>query len=399
MSPRREVVIVGAGAVGCSIAYHLAKHGVPSQIVERESIAARASGKSWAVFTYPPRFLGLEGEPQELLFSMPRGSVRPWLELIWLGYHRLPDLALELRETCGVDIGYGELSWVRVALTEQQEAAMKRALATLREQGYHEGYWMEAGELRALFPEIIPQVRGGMVFPYLQVEPYRYTLGLAQAAEKKEVDFRQGDVVGFRKQGSRVAAALLATGAEIEADVFVLATGPWSGRSTSWLGKEMPILMNREQCLRMEVPRRLPPYGLTAPNGLAVIPKVSGDVIVGHAGLADLQTSFEVSLTTEEAKMMLLNEAMDLLPSLGEAKLLEQRGDLECWSPPPRRIQPVLGRLPEWDNVYIATRFGTLGMMMSLGTGRVMAELILAGGQAPPRFKHMLEVLSPAGLS
>ena len=399
MSPRREVVIVGAGAVGCSIAYHLAKHGVPSQIVERESIAARASGKSWAVFTYPPRFLGLEGEPQELLFSMPRGSVRPWLELIWLGYHRLPDLALELGETCGVDIGYGELSWVRVALTEQQEAAMKRALATLREQGYHEGYWMEARELRTLFPEITPQVRGGMVFPYLQVEPYRYTLGLAQAAEKKEVDFRQGEVVGFRKQGSRVAAALLATGAEIEADVFVLATGPWSGRSTSWLGKEMPILMNREQCLRMEVPRRLPPYGLTAPNGLAIIPKVSGDVIVGHAGLADLQTSFEVSLTTEEAKMMLLNEAMDLLPSLGEAKLLEQRGDLECWSPPPRRIQPVLGRLPAWDNVYIATRFGTLGMMMSLGTGRVMAELILAGGQAPPRFKNMLEVLSPAGLS
>jgi glycine oxidase len=399
MTPRREVVIVGAGAVGCSIAYHLAKHGVTSQVVERESIAARASGKSWAVFTYPPRFLGMEGEPQGLLFSMPSGSVRPWLELIWLGYHRLPDLALELRETCGVDIGYGELSWVRVALTEPQEAAMKAALVTLREQGYHEGYWMEAGKLRALFPEINLQVRGGMVFPYLQVEPYRYTLGLAQAAEKKGVDIRQGDVVGFRTQGSRVAAARLTTGAEVEADVFVLATGPWSGRSTSWLGKEMPVLMNREQCLRMEVPRRLPPYGLTAPNGLAIIPKVSGDVIVGHAGLADLQTSFEVSLTTEEAKMMLLNEAMELLPSLGEAKLLEQRGDLECWSPPPRRIQPVLGRLPEWDNVYIATRFGTLGMMMSLGTGRVMAELILAGGQAPPRFKTMLEVLSPAGLS
>ncbi|HSB71217.1 MAG TPA: hypothetical protein VLT62_17965, partial [Candidatus Methylomirabilis sp.] len=75
------------------------------------------------------------------------------------------------------------------------------------------------------------------------------------------------------------------------------------------------------------------------------------------------------------------------------------RGDLECWSPPPRRIQPVLGRHPAWDNVYIATRFGTLGMMMSLGTGRVMAELILAGGHAPPRFKKMLEVLRPAGLS
>jgi hypothetical protein len=77
--------------------------------------------KSWAVFAYPPRFLGLEGQPQELLFSMPVGSVSPWLDLIWLGYHRLPDIALELRETTGVDIGYGELGWIRVVLTEQQE--------------------------------------------------------------------------------------------------------------------------------------------------------------------------------------------------------------------------------------------------------------------------------------
>ncbi|HWT80672.1 MAG TPA: FAD-binding oxidoreductase, partial [Candidatus Methylomirabilis sp.] len=271
------------------------------------------------------------------------------------------------------------------------------ALALQQEQGYYEGYWMEARDLRGLFPSINPQVRGGLVIPYLQVEPYRYTLGLAQVAEKKGVNIRQGEVIGFRKQGSKVTAAILANGSEVMADVFVLATGPWSGRITSWLGREMPVLINREQCVRMEVPKRLPPYGLTAPNGVTIVPKVSGDVILGHAGMADLQASFDVRLTTEELKMKLLDEAVELLPTLSEAKLVEQRGDLEAWSPPPKRIQPVLGRLPEWENIYIATRFGTLGMMMSPGTGRVMADLILSGGHAPARFKHMLEVLSPAG--
>ena len=397
MAASREIIIIGAGVVGCSIAYHLAKQGVPSQIIEREAIAARASGKSWAVFAYPPRFVGLEGQPQELLFSMPEGSVRPWLELFWLGYHRLPDIALDLKETGGVDIGFGEIPWIRLVLTEQQEEASRKALALQREQGHYEGYWMEARDLRGLFPAINPQVRGGMVIPYLQVEPYRYTLGLAQVAEKKGVNIRQGEVIGFRKQGSKVTAAILANGSEVMADVFVLATGPWSGRSTSWLGREMPVLINREQCVRMEVPKRLPPYGLTAPNGVTIVPKVSGDVILGHAGMADLQTSFDIRLTTEELKMKLLDEAVELLPTLSEAKLVEQRGDLEAWSPPPKRIQPVLGRLPEWENIYIATRFGTLGMMMSPGTGRVMADLILGGGHAPARFRHMLEVLSPAG--
>jgi len=394
VTAQRGIAIIGAGVAGCSIAYHLAKQGVAAQVIERESIAARASGKSWAVFAYPPRFLGLEGQPQELLFSMPAGSVSPWLELVWLGYHRLPDLALELRESTGIDIGYGELGWIRLALTEPQEADQRDLLALLRQRGYHEGFWMEASDLKRLFPDITPAARGGLVLPYLQVEPYRYTLALAQAAEKLGVQFRQGDVVGFRRHGAKTTAAILASGAEIAADVFVLATGPWSGRSTSWLVRELPILINREQCVRMEVPKRLPPFGLTAPNGQTIVPKVGGDVILGHAGLADLQAGVDVSLTTDEAKMVLLNDAAELLPSLGEAKLVEQRGDLECWSPPPHRIRPVLGRLPAWENVYVATRFGTLGMMMSLGTGRVMADLILGGGRAPVRFRHLLEVLA-----
>ena len=48
------VVIVGAGAIGCSVAYHLARRGITSQIIDREGIANRASGKAWGVWSYPP---------------------------------------------------------------------------------------------------------------------------------------------------------------------------------------------------------------------------------------------------------------------------------------------------------------------------------------------------------
>jgi glycine/D-amino acid oxidase-like deaminating enzyme len=147
----------------------------------------------------------------------------------------------------------------------------------------------------------------------------------------------------------------------------------------------------------MEVPNTLPRFALAGPNGQTIAPKVGGDVILGHAGLPDQQASLDVNLTTEDAKPMMLNDAMELLPSMGEAKLIGQRGDFECWSPPPYRIRPVLGRLPDWENAYSATRFGTLGMMMSLGAGRVMSELILQG-KPPVRFRRMPEVLSPAGI-
>ena len=58
--PQSDVVIIGAGAIGCSIAYHLGKRGMRAVVVERESIGTRASGKAWGVIPYPPSLLAYE---------------------------------------------------------------------------------------------------------------------------------------------------------------------------------------------------------------------------------------------------------------------------------------------------------------------------------------------------
>jgi glycine/D-amino acid oxidase-like deaminating enzyme len=60
MTTGRDVIVVGAGAIGCSIAYHLGRRGISSCIVDRESIATRASGKAWEVFTYAPTWVAYE---------------------------------------------------------------------------------------------------------------------------------------------------------------------------------------------------------------------------------------------------------------------------------------------------------------------------------------------------
>ena len=398
-SYKKEVVIIGAGVIGCSIAYHLAKQGVPSLIIERESIAARASGKSWAVIVYPPGMIHMEGRDSDKLFSMPEGSVRPWVELFWLTYHRMPDVALELKEKGGVDIGYGELQTVGVALSESAEEDTKESREWMREQGFYEGgSWINANELRAIYPDINPRARGARLSHTLQLEPYQYVLGLVQAAERMGAEVLLREAVGFRHKGTKVTSVIFSSGSEIEADVFVLAMGPWTSQGTARLGKEMPIMINREQCLRLEVAERLP-YQLSCSDlDITIIPKVDGTVIVGSAGIADIQTSYDVSTETEEVKTELVTHAANLLPSLGDAKVVEHRGDFEGWTPPPNRIQPVLGRLPEWDNVYVATRFGTLGQTMSLGAGYLMAALIIRGGRPPYRFKNMMDYLSPARL-
>ena len=131
--------------------------------------------------------------------------------------------------------------------------------------------------------------------------------------------------------------------------------------------------------------------------GVSIVPQVNGTVILGHSGVPDPQPDLNISLT-DEARMEIMEGAVDLLPELEQAKLVEQRGDLEGWAPGPCFMQPVLGRLPEWDNVYIAARLGTLGMTMSLAVGQQMADLIVAEGQLPLYAKATMEYLSPAKL-
>ena len=111
--PQSDVVIIGAGAIGCSIAYHLGRRGIPARVVDRESIAARASGKAWAVFTYAPTWVAgehcvaspvPEGTLVDIYATVPGVSVGDWSFLHAASYDRMPEFALELKERGGVDV-------------------------------------------------------------------------------------------------------------------------------------------------------------------------------------------------------------------------------------------------------------------------------------------------------
>jgi len=411
------VIIVGAGAAGCSVAYHLAKRGISSQIIDREGIASRASGKAWGVWSYPPEnwsSTGLDVTGDRLpmrtdaKFLCERAQRREYsqrvLDLYWLGYHRLPEAIRELEERGGINVGYRELPCIRIALSEEVEEMYREFFSAIRSAGYYEGDWLKPDELQAIFPtinqQIKGQIKGGLCLPNFKVEPYKYTLCLAQAAEKMGCTIRSGEVVGFGSQGSRVTSVVLASGTEIQATEVVLAMGSWIGQATSWLGKELPVQLLKSQCLRVELPRPFPPYSIGYISGTRegmIIPEVDNQVILdGFEALPDVVTNFDSSLT-EESKLLAIEMATNLFPEIENGSVVEHRGDLECWAPG-LRLQPVLGRHPKWDNVYLASRFGPCGIMLSLSAGELMAELIARGGQAPYRVEKLLETLSPAEL-
>ena len=400
--PHCDVVIVGAGAIGCSIAYHLGKRGMRSTVVERESIGTRASGKAWAVISYPPTLIADEVMHQPIddaagidLSEMPANdTVGNWLYLFTSSYERMPDLALEISERGGIDIEYGE-SHNTLLLTEAQVEQEGRdgLLGVYRRAGGIETGWLDAAQLKEIFPTLASKWVAGITNPEGQVESYKYTLGLAQAAERLGARIKQGEAVGFATQNDRITGLKLAKGELLEADHFVIAAGPWSHSVASHLGFEISMGLFMTECVRVAVPGGMPFQTLVA-GDYWIIPKVNGEVILSqYVGSIDQRDEFDASLT-EELRLRTVSGCTEVLPELESAKLLEHRGDLLALRASAPFQKPTLGRLPRWENGYLATHFGGLGINMSPAAGELMAELITTG-RRPLRAAQTLAHLSP----
>jgi glycine oxidase len=407
MSTRKDVIVVGAGVIGCSIAYHLGRRGITTWIVDRESIATRASGKAWAVFTYAPSWVAdercvttsagaLEGGPIDISETVAGESVANWLYLHSASYDRMAEFAIELKERGGIDIEYCETPSTNLVTQQELEQAggPQELLRPLREAGGVEIDWIDASTLREQFPSLNPDYVGGITYPAGQVEPYKFTLAMAQAAEKLGAEIVRGEVVGFATQGDEITSVRLASGKELQADAVVLATGPWIGEVSALLGHEIGCRAFLSECLRAKMPGELPLHTLGA-GDYWILPKKNGEVILAKYGPEDFieRPNLDASLR-EEAKLEIVKGVARILPALENATIVEHRGDLLAMAPTPPYQKPVMGRLPKWQNGYVASRFGGDGVCMSPATGELMAELIDTG-KPPLRARRMFERLAP----
>ncbi len=378
MAAKPEVAIIGGGVIGFSTAYHLAKQGIPAQVIEMDGIAAKASGKA----------MGYVGAAALITFETelyPKDSLRPVLQMGWESSRRIPQLAEELKEEGGVDPEYGETALVYVAFEEEEERVLKQRMAELSGEGFGLR-WVGPDELRAMGLGLNPEVRGAMLEPNDgHVEAYRYVLALAQAAERRGGSIKYGEAVGLGQQGQRVNSVKLASGEEVGTSAVVIAMGPWSVQAASWLGGDIPIEPVRGSCVRVEVPERFPPYWPA--HGMAVIsPKVDGSVLVGYP--EDRGVGLEDDWVSEDAMNKMVADGVNLIPRLDEARLVETRAGILGYTPD---SVPILGRLSGWDNVYIAAGLGTFGICLSPAVGRIMADLI-----ATDRTTEAIGPLSPA---
>ena len=343
-----DVVVVGGGIAGIATAYYLGRAGVKSVVVERDGLASHASG-----FAYG----GLDGVGETALAAEG------------MRLHRA--LSETLLEDTGIDTEFRARPSLSLAFTEAEAAAARTSPSldsALR--------WVDAHDVKSIEPRVAQDALGGLYTDATaDLDPYRFVLAVATAAESLGATIRYGRVSGLRWDGDRVAAVTL-NGEEITCGAVVIAMGPWSQDAAAWLDVPIGISPLKGQILRLrasDAPYRCSiawkgNYASTKPDGLV------------WAGTTEEEAGFDETLTTE-ARDSIMASLLKMLPSLADAQLVRQTA---CLRPLSSDLEPVLGRLPGWENAYIATGAGRKGIVLGPAMGKAVADLVTTGATEIP---------------
>jgi glycine oxidase len=273
-----------------------------------------------------------------------------------------------------IDVEFALNGVLRVAFDDAELAELRRGLALARGLGV-ELVELDAALVHEVEPRLNPQVIGGVLCPEEgQVSNQLFTLALSRAARKQGARIMEGcPATGFRTRDGRVMAVRTPQG-EFACERVVLAAGPWTRPLAAKLGADVPVYPVRGQMIamgRMVTPIRHVVWG---PRGY-ILPRANGLVFAG-ATVEEVGFRFR---TTQRGLAQVRRGAFELVPQLRHAREQFTWAGLRPGSPDGL---PMLGALPGWENVTVATGHFRNGILLAPITGELIADAVV-NGRAP----------------
>jgi sarcosine oxidase, subunit beta len=354
-----DVVIIGGGIVGSSIAFHLTEAGCTNVlVVERETRQGLGStGKSMggvrAQFSTEPNI-------RMSLYSIP--------------------VFARFEEITGHPSGYKPHGYLFMATNESHLNYLRKNSALQTSLGVKNVRLISAGDIREIMPQLRSDdiVGGSLCSTDGFVDPESVMNGfMARAIDRGAEIWRGTEVIGISTDHATVSGVVTTKG-EVSAPVVVNAAGPWAAGVALLAGAELPVQPLR----RMLVPTE-PFPGL--PERLPMMIDMSTGWHFRQEGLGLLmawahpneQSAFRTDFDPAYLEKSLTHAAFRV-PDFANLQVNPRR----CWAGM-YEMSPdhhaILGPAPEIGGFYFANGFSGHGVMHSPATGRILADLILHG--------------------
>jgi sarcosine oxidase subunit beta len=342
-----EVVVIGGGVVGCSIAFHLAKRGKHVILVDKNAPATgtsvACSGLVGSTFKFPHHYIDL--------------SLKSCL--LW------PKMVEEL----GVDVGYRRgKGMISLCLTEE---IYEKYAAWHQEHlisPLYRGRMMSAAEVREIQPGVAPDIAGAHINENDgECDVNKFMYGLVRGCKQAGVKMmRNSEVTSFDLgENGQVKGVIINNEYRINTPVAVNAAGIWATKVAKMVGLDIDVYPDRGQVFITE------PAPIICPEVMHDVGQFSTGQF--HMGGAHELVGFDTAVTLPTLED-LTKKAIKFVPKIADLSVIRHFSGMR---PMPRDRFPYMGSVPRLPGYYIAV--GHSGFTLAAIYGKVFGDLIVDG--------------------
>ncbi|WRP04722.1 glycine oxidase ThiO [Rossellomorea aquimaris] len=351
MVKQYDVMIVGGGVIGCSIAYQLSKRGMKVLLIEKNQLAGKASKAA----------AGMLGVQTEL------DGRSPLYDLAMASRNMYSTLADELKEISGIDIEYVENGMIKLAITEEEAHDLLKIAPSAEKEEQVE--WLSPGKLSIYEPHLSRDVAGGLYIPKDgNVSALKLTQALGLASSRLGAEMKEfTDVYDFIIEKSRITGVKTSIG-PFYADETIVAGGAWSQSLLKQLNMTFNTYPVKGECFSVKVSRKVVERTIFT-DDCYIVPKIGGRLLIGAT---EKPHTFDETISVD-GLLNLMQLATSILPDLAYAKWEKAWAGIR-----PQTYQglPFMGRSREWGGLSIATGHYRNGILLAPITGVMMADII-----------------------
>lgn len=356
-----DVLIIGGGVIGLSIARELAlDHSV--SLIERGRCGQEASSAAAGM-------LGAQAEAygDDAFFRLCVDS-----------REMFPELAESLLEETGIDVGLDLAGTLLLSFSEADIAARSERFAWQKAAGF-EIEQLSAAEVRREEPFVSTDVLGGFYLPKDgQIDNRKLVHALQRSCELRGVNFFEETAVDRLAIDKGKVVGAFSGELAFSADKVVLAAGAWGTEINAGFDLPFTIRPMRGQILQFRTAKKLFTHVIVGPRGY-IVPRSDGRVLSG-ATMDD--AGFDASVTNE-ATAHLIESTSEISPSLGSLKIQEAWTGFRPFAPD---RMPVVGRVPNAENLLLALGHFRNGILLSLVTAKLIAAEVRGIAARPTEF-------------
>ena len=363
---RSEVVIVGGGIIGCSVAYHLARRGVTDVLVLEQ-------GQLTGGTTWHAAGLVSQLKSSHSLTKLATYSAR---------------LFEALEDETGQATGYRTAGSISVAADQERWEEILRGMSMAKTVDVDMRI-ISMDELRELFPLVNTEdLVGAVHIPGDgQTSPVDTTMALAKGAKDRGVRIVEGvAVMSLRVENGRIVGVETEAG-YVECETVVLAAGMWTRHLAATAGVNVPLQACEHFYIVTEPIEGVRPGMPTMrdPSNYTYFKEETGKIMAGFFEPrgkvwkpAGIPRDFSFGTLPEDWDHVgpIFEKAVHRVPALGEVGLQLFFNGPEAFTPDGVYY---LGEAPEVDRCFVAAGFNSVGIQSAGGAGWVLADWILDG--------------------